>query len=370
MSNHNMPSIKYSAIAAGALVSVAAGLCPISAEAARVGVAVSGEAAVLIREGGSFYYRPTAAGAALEVEAEGPVLCANTGTPVMENATFAPKYNNSLWQLPIVKDVRELGYGVGQGGRLSINQTSTPSGTLSVVDSSLVCHPINAAGHPPTPYSGGLFRATFDDIAFNNTLPANDTGEALTAWVAGTANCTDPGAKCMLTQRYTAAGVDTLAYMFRFHADSPQANFIEIPITVRDAFHGHFLSAAGEYCLVSQLPANPNLATICEGANVSVPATTIPTVVADVENGNINVSFSLNPSRPSIDRWVVVRRAITATLPANPRIYVGAAIFADPLNITDPVSGVAVRTGDLFVGDDAIFGCYPVGRCGQTFGGH
>ncbi len=365
-----MSLIKYSAIVAGALTCACAGLYPSSADAAaRVGVAVNGEAAVMIREGGSFFYRPTSTGAILEVEAEGPVLCANTGTPTMENAMFAPKYNNSLWQLPIAMDVRELGYGAS-GGSLAINQTSTPSGTLAVVDSSLVCHPINAAGHPPSPYSGGLFRATFDDVAFDNTLPANNTGESLTAWVAGTANCAEPGGKCVLTQRYTSAGVDTLAYAFRFHADSPQANFIEIPITVRDAFHGHFLSASGEYCLLSELPENPDLATVCEGTNVTVPATVLPAVVPNEENGNINVSFSLNPSRPSIDRWVVVRRAIIATLPANPRIYVAAAIFSDPLNITDPVSGVAVRTGDLFVADDVVFGCYPVGNCGQVFNGH
>ncbi len=359
-------SNRYAAVLAVSILSSAAVCMPNLGQAA-VHVVVNHEAGISIGDNGSFSYRSTASGTALQVRASGPILCANAGTPLTGTTTLAPKYSNSEWQLPIARDVRHIGYG-GERGGLVINQRVV-EGQVSVVDSSLSCHPVDAGGHPPTPYAGGIFRSAFDDKSFDNTLPENDTAEILTVYVAGVTSCGTQGSDCILTQRYMSANVDTLAYAFRFHADSPLANALTIPVSVRDAFHGHFLSSAGQYCLLTELSAQADLSTACEGANVTVPLTPLPAVAVDSENGNLKIDFTLNPSRPSIDRYVVVRRPIVADSGVGPRLLIGVSIFTDPLYVTDPHSGEGIRTGDLFVGDDVMFGCYPVGNCAQRFGG-
>ncbi len=337
--------------ALGWLAALAAGVFA-APSAMAVSITVNGGAPFDLWSSGNFSYD----GTSLMVQTAGPLMCANVDEPLVPVRYILPMYRNSAWQFPSASDIRGISYGSG-GTVLKVNQ--------GISDSTLVCHPTNNAGQPPSPVSDGLFYQGFDDQPFNDTLPPKPA-EAVDVFTAGTASCggANPNATCMQVLSYSNG--TRFAYTFEFGAAlNTNPSGITVPVTVRDAYHGAFLgpnpgngSDVGDYC-VSTTPF-ADLTTACP----VLPSGNVTETGPILSDGFLDIPFALSEVTPSVVRYVLVHRYVTAAgLPENyASPLVAAAIF---VGSTDG-SG---NSSDRFVGDDVLFGCYPLGICGQRSGG-
>lgn len=339
--------VSFAAVAAGLLASTPVVASP------HVGITINNGTSLALWSDGIFNYD----GTSLLVQTDGPLFCANIAESEAPLRSIIPQYHNSAWQLPEATDVRSLSYGAG-GTLLKINQ--------GISNSSLVCHPINGAGHPASPFSDGLFYQNFDDRNFNDSLPPKPA-EAVDVYTAGTAPCGSPipSATCMRMAAYQDGAHQMLGYTFEFGASvTGDLQGMTVPVSVRDAYHGHFLGANpddptdfGDYCISSTPFSDPAAPCPLEmSGNVLV---TGPLSGQEF----LDIPFSLNEPTMTVVRYVMVHRYVApAGLPVNYGApIVGVAIFAGPL---DGSGG-----SDWFVGDDVTFGCYPTGVCGQRSGG-
>ncbi|MGA8277853.1 MAG: hypothetical protein WB784_06630 [Rhodanobacteraceae bacterium] len=357
MSSPNMISSKrVIGLLAGFAISALVALPASATQGSDVSITINNGTALSLWAQGTFSYD----GSSLLVQTDGPLFCANAGTPAVPQRSILLTYHDSEWQLPSASDLQTLSYGSGSTV-LKINQ--------GITGSSLVCHSINAAGQVPSPYADGLFYQGFDDAGFNQTLPRKHTEVAVDVYTAGTTSCSggDPSATCMDVREYLDGGQEKVGYTFEFGATiNSDASGITVPVTVRDAYHGHYLGADpgnqsdfGDYC-VSTTPFS-DLTAPCPGAPSGNVTVTGPIPAGD---GIVYVPFDLSEVSASIVRYVLVHRYVTASgLPQQPAPIVAAAIF-----VGQDVPG-SIDTGDAFVGDDVTFGCWPVGGCGQRSGG-
>jgi hypothetical protein len=350
-----MTQIKRVAAAIAALAAISFSFAAIATGVGIVGVTVNDEVRLPLWANGTFSYD----GTSLALQADGFLLCGNAGNTQVPDRWVLPRFEDSNWQLPAAFDLRNLVYGDG-GPQLSINR--------GVVDSSLVCHSLDSAGHVRSPaFADSVFYQGFDDGAFNQTLPPTKPTEAVDVYAAGTVSCgtAAPSATCMNTLAYSQSAQAMFAYTFKVFGGMSSA-FVDqgaqVGMDVGDAYDADFLGANpadptdfGDYC-VSITPF-ADLEGACPD-HASGNVTITGRLSADASFVRVPFTLPANPN-PMV-RYVLVHRYVTAAggLPANhPKPFVAASAFAGPLS--------AQFRSDIYVDDDTLFGCYPTGICGR-----
>jgi hypothetical protein len=109
---------------------------------------------------------------------------------------------------------------------------------------------------------------------------------------------------------------------------------------IRDGYDSQYLSAAGTYCFLSELPATLN-ASVCNGATYSGS-------LNGVLDEEVSLSLSF-PAAPATSFYVAVVRATTTDFPSIHTPIAGIAVMSDYLVVRE-------EQGDAFVGDNVIFG--------------
>ncbi len=359
-------------------------------------------------------YRSTGANSAeLTAFTDGYLLCANVGSPMASSAVeLVPRHesgNQHQWSFPAVKDVFPLAYRDGvfsinreaDGVRLS-TLTCNPLSAQGEWTSPLVGgifadsfdvaggqaainyhHMINWDPPPPGGRPGPAFDWTDPDWAAVPQDPcvlgANDQGSMRVDEADACAAATGVAAPDVvgIPSRGATMWVDTwqlgytlkLTYLFRIDAtlgaQTVNGGTVELPMTmseaadaqsnsvsfsVRDAFDKTFLSGAGSWCILAQLPAVLDEHT-CDGAGGAYVGTLSEADPFITKDFPLAILPPANSARASF--YMAVTRDIIGgqNVPADNTPIAEVSIFVEPAAVA--------ADGNQFRGDDVVFGFVP-----------
>lgn len=390
-------------------VGTVAAVSILSTAAAAPSLVINDGAPVSIKMPPGFSYAANASGTAsiLDVTTDGFVFCANVNAGTVPPSTIVTMEPQHLgWTLPVAGDIRGVSY---TDGVLAVNKGAgnfTPETTLN-------CQMRGQVGEIATPFSGFgdfLFRDGLDsfvEVQYSNLvnwLPVPDFSWDNPDWSkVPNDSCTwdqDPNSPAIAenTLCAAAAGVRQIApnstndarygdraatmwtkststrFIYLARIDSrfgpqqgvPNANFpagtpqqvgqtSSVDIALRDGYDSDYLSAAGTYCLLRELPA-----TLTDNV-CSDPAV----YYSDSVNGNLSERITLDTAwAKAKSLFVVVVRTKSNDPDDQPPINTPVAAIAA---ISDP--GVSRNEGgDEFIGDNVVFG-FPEGQGFPWMGG-
>lgn len=346
---------------------------------------VGNEAALTISSNPGFTYVVNGADGSLSVATDGYLLCSNVGQSVETPVTLMPQHGD--WRLPTAQEVLSVSYS---GGALGVNRSGSPT---------LVCHAIGAGGEQPSPFTGGIFRNTYENKSveqFSNLInwipsvgfswnapnwslvptdPCVATGqqvvEDLTCAAVAGSKPAGAGATVRSPTLWTAtdgvnffyiarvdalyggqAGVDAVgAPLPSFDANSPQGTS-SAELTVVDGYDrgivgvgGGYLGDSGVWCVLNDLPTALD-GNVCSGAPVS-----------GTLNGPIGTDFApfavgVPPfGIPHLTFYLAFIRPIVGPPPSVNEPAVAVSIQVEP--------SILAEGGDRFKGDDVAFGFLP-----------
>jgi len=339
-----------------------------------------------------FTYVASGGGSAsvLNVTTEGYVFCANIGTIYQTPISMQPQHQR--WSLPLAHEIRSVGYS---GSTLSVN---------SNVDTSLGCQVRGASGEVMTPFTtfgNLLFRDGYEPFGssqFSNLVnwrPGAAFSWASPDWAqVPNDSCTwdlDPNEPMAQENALcaAAAGVSPIAidspndarygdraptmwtattttnfiYIARIDTrfgpqdGSPNSHFpvgsrpanesnsaSSVDIAIRDGYDSTYLSGAGTYCLLRELPATLT-DNVCSGQAV---------YYSDALSGNLEerIPLAIGWTQAKSLYVAVVRQKTGGSSPSTCQPTAAIAAIADP--------GVSRHEGgDEFIGDDVVFGFRP-----------
>lgn len=397
-------------LAFGLTVGVLGGASP--ALAAAPDIIVGNSDAVELNQ---FIYTPSGVTPVLTADTSGYLFCANVPQWDVQDGVgkLAPRHsgpaNYGNWKFPVVSDIQTLNYG----------QTSLGINRQAV--SSLVCDAQGAEGERASPIAAGIFLAGFETISVERYLSLVNREDAPSGnwhqWDAASVPqdpCADgalnliPGqsndlalsepALCVSATGVQPSGaglarspimrstpLDTgssgLKYLYAFRVDACLRDSCDAPpngpqdatnprddgsviYRVMDAYTSSsappigkpsgYLSDLVNYCILTDPPTTLTMST-CGDAGA-------PQIVA---NGPIDLQLSLDSFNPHTTFYVVARRLV-GSLPNSVAVpLVMASVFVEPAMSAsaNPLECPNTQSsdpscGNLFVGDDVVFGFY------------
>lgn len=386
-----MQSIKKSAVKISIGIAASLLLAPVSWAA--VTVTVNNETPLNIQATEGFSYLTQSGSGALNVATDGFMFCGNVGTGTVDGqVVLVPSHGD--WAMPTAVDLRAVSYG---SGTLQIDR-----GSSGVIPTTLACHTLGPQGEIMTSLSEGLFRNGYEAKAVEqygnmiNWIPSQGFNWQQPDWSLVpvdpcTATQAQPAAvvenvTCagVSAQRPAAAGATTRApiiwtgtdgtnffYVVRvdarygaqipngeqgsvapqqIDAQNPDGSTGTVAIKVVDAYDRGdigqggpgYLADVGQYCVLTDLPTTLD-GNLCTNA-----------VFTDQLNGPLDYSFSLSilpPANPRASFYFGFIRPIVGAPPALTDPAVAVSILIEP--------AVSAEGGDLFKGDDVVFGFLP-----------